>query len=173
MKSLGWFSARWSELSSDNDFPLMELKSYKLETSDLTQNFPKGSEQCKWYGIYFVSQPAATGLSPSVTLLNSDFDSVLDRKQGPQHGHMLLLHRNLLPRKVSQELKKIDLFSNRNAGPFTLDFDQTRQLNSLLNKISDEIASTYRYKNELIAIFLMQLVHFIIKNFTGGAVPVL
>ena len=48
--------------------------------------------------------------------------------------------------------------------PFALNAEQVVRLNDLFQKIVDELSSTYRYKPELLAILLMQLAHFLIRN---------
>ena len=52
--------------------------------------------------------------------------------------------------------------------PFALSAEQVVRLNDLFQKIIDELSSTYVYKPELLAILLMELAHFLIRNFAAS-----
>lgn len=62
------------------------------------------------------------------------------------------------------------LFLDQGGTTFTLSFEQVIRLNQLFEKIANELSPTYQNKHELLAILLMQLAHFIIKNLTPSVV---
>jgi len=155
---------------------MSNLRAYRLDAGNFCDNIPKGDDQCLWYGVYFVKQLSITeGYSKEivegeglVALVNSDFDCGIKQMDNNEQGYLLLLNHNFLPKGVNQKLKKLHVFIEQGCGPFSLNTEQTFQLNKLFDKILDELSSSYKFKNDLMTILLAQLVHFMIKNFASS-----
>ena len=148
----------------------MELKAFRLDALNFAECFPAGFDQNLWYGVYFINgcdygQPGEC--NPSVVLLNAGFDFIHKHLSKAQEGFLILFSHNFLPQKLNKKLHELPLFLQQGCGPFSLNLQQIWELNLLCNKIYNELLSDYRFKKELLATLITQLLHFVIKNFTS------
>ena len=147
----------------------LELKAFRLNTLNFAECFPAEFDQNLWYGVYFVNgcDYKQTGeCNPSVVLLNAGFDFVDKHFSDAQQGFLILFSHNFLPQQLNKKLYDLPLFFQQGCGPFSLNGQQIKELDLLCNKIYNELPSDYRFKKELLATLIMQLLHFVIKNFT-------
>ncbi len=148
-----------------------DLIAYKLDGGNFCDSVPGGDNPFPWYGVYFVNQSSyqegvckqaeSTG---SVTLMNSNFSLITQRRHN-ERGYLLLINSSFLPMGINPKFEKLRHLMKHGCGPFRLNAEQTIQLKDLFDKIIAELSSSYKSKNDLLAILLAQLVHFMIKNF--------
>lgn len=125
-------------------------------------------EMINAYGMVFTLSSNFQLRKAAVTLVNSAFDCGIKQMDNNEQGYLLLLNHNFLPKGVNQKLKKLHVFIEQGCSPFSLNTEQTYQLNKLFDKILDELSSSYKFKNDLLTILLAQLLHFMIKNFASS-----
>lgn len=174
MKNLKGLVVEWMPSVIEYDLALPEIKVYRLEQVDLHRCIPSGEEHHLWYGIYFVSQPASMHTSgrmigkPSISLFNSSFEFITQQKHNTEEGYLLLLNHRFLPGRVNEKLKEMPYFLDQGGHPFALSVEQVHRLKELFSKITDALTSSYLYKYDLLAILLLQLVHFFMKDFLNN-----
>ena len=138
------------------------LKAFNLDKLNLAECFPAGFDQQLWYGIYFINEYS----DPSIVMLNADFGFVTNHSSKNRQGYLVLFNHHFLPQRLTEKLHKLPLFFQQGCGPFALNKQQVPELNILFGKICSELLSDYRFKKELLATWVTQLLHFVIKNFT-------
>ena len=148
----------------------LDLKAFRLDTLNFAECFPAEFDQNLWYGVYFINgcdykQPGEC--NPSIVLLNAGFDFIDKHLSRAQQGFLILFSHNFLPQQLNKKLHHLPLFFQQGCGPFLLNLQQLRELDLLCNKIHNELRSDYRFKKELLATLIIQLLHFVIKNFTS------
>lgn len=156
-----------------------DLKVFKLNELKVAECFPPAFIPGIWCGIYFISEDLNNSHSgqviqinsPCIVLLNGNFSFIKEHFSNAQQGYFLLFNHNVLPYKLDEKLKELPLFFQQGCGPFTLNLKQVFELNILFEKILTELPSDYRFRKELLANLITQLVHFVLKNFTWPFLP--
>ena len=152
------------------------LKVFQLNKLNLAECFPPDFNPEIWYGIYFISSEVLNisdssqfvqVCGPYIVLLNENFNFVTDHLSRAQEGYIILFNHNFLPHKLIEKLNELPLFFQQVCGPFILNLKQVLELNIVFEKILAELPSDYRFKKELLANLITQLMHFVLKNFTS------
>lgn len=145
---------------------ISDLRVFKLNDLNITECFPPDFNPGIWYGIYFINER-----KPVIVLLNGNFDYFKEYFSRIHQGYFILFNHNFLPHKLDEKLKELPLFLQQGCGPFTPDLQQVFALNILFEKILTESHSDYRFRKELLANLITQLMHFVLKNFTWPFLP--
>jgi hypothetical protein len=69
----------------------------------------------------------------------------------------------LIPQKALQHIRSLSLFTENRSCVFKLDPRQQAEVTSILQKITDEKRSAYRYSDFLQKTYLMELIHCLTK----------
>jgi hypothetical protein len=143
-----------------------ELLAFRLEDMLFTDNDHVGQE---WFHFYFVNGGSLKSNSATITLADSTFDYAKRTSETDDKGYVLLLSPQFFPDSIFKKSQDLSFMTVIGSKSFLLNEDQNRYLTNLFDRIIDEFSSNYRHKNELLAILMMQVVHFMVKNFGTAA----
>lgn len=91
--------------------------------------------------------------------------------QQPAHiteGVLILVKMQFLNAQTNENLSTLPLFIHQGYGPFLLNRQQFKELMWITDKIWNEMNSCYQFKSEYLMALVLQIVHFVVRNFTSA-----
>jgi hypothetical protein len=150
----------------NNSHTSVDLLVFRLDDKLPTNSRPAGQ---KWYQFYFVNGGSIRPTAATITLGDASFDYKTLQSEEGDKGYILLLSPSFFPENIFRQAQDLSFMNVSGSKSFSLNDEQTKHLTGLFDRIMDEFSSSYRFKNELIAVLMMQLVHFMVKNFGPAA----
>ncbi|WDF77220.1 hypothetical protein PQ469_25370 [Mucilaginibacter sp. KACC 22773] len=158
----------------------VDLVALKPGVTNVTACLPKEFDHRDWYGMYFRQETHVCAdvvgpygeAEPFMVLLHPELDWFADYSQHKQAGFLILVKHRFLVEKTGETLIKLPVFTEHCYGTFMLDKKQENELNLIFEKIWAELNCVYAFKSEYLAVLIMQIIHFTIKNFIASDICV-
>jgi hypothetical protein len=151
------------------------FKVFRLGNTGLGDCFSREPGDFAWYGICCrygqcsgLEKDQFAGKCSSLVLFSGDSACIRRQHLAGAIGVLILFRRDFLPEVLERKLNGLPLFLHQGFGPFQLDDLQAVELQWVVDRIWKELASSYPFKRELLLCLVLQVVHFVIKNFTSG-----